>query len=105
MPFLGLHVACISVFFVKATPLALILCFVTYFIRMFGITAGYHRYFSHRAFKTSRWFQYVLAWLGCSALQKGPLWSAGNHRKHHRYSDQPEDPHSPRIRSLSWSHI
>jgi stearoyl-CoA desaturase (delta-9 desaturase) len=72
---------------------------------MFGITAGYHRYFSHRAYKTSRWFQFVLAWLGASALQKGPLWWASHHREHHKYSDTPADPHSPHRTSFWWSHV
>jgi stearoyl-CoA desaturase (delta-9 desaturase) len=81
------------------------LCAVTYLVRMFGITAGYHRYFSHRTFKTSRWFQFVLAALGCSALQKGPLWWAGHHREHHIHSDTDDDPHSPRTRSFWWSHV
>jgi stearoyl-CoA desaturase (Delta-9 desaturase) len=105
IPFLALHLACVSVFFVDVTPLALSLCLATYLLRMFGITAGYHRYFSHRSYKTSRWFQFALAWLGCSALQKGPLWWAANHREHHRYSDRAEDPHSPRTSSFLWSHI
>ena len=72
---------------------------------MFGITAGYHRYFSHRAYKTSRWFQFVLAWLGCSATQKGPLWWAANHRSHHKHSDTEQDPHSPVRHGVIWSHI
>jgi stearoyl-CoA desaturase (delta-9 desaturase) len=84
---------------------ALVLCGVLYFIRMFGITGGYHRYFAHRAYKTSRAFQFVLACLGCSALQKGPLWWAAHHRDHHRYSDTPDDPHSPHSNSLWWSHV
>ena len=63
---------------------------------MFGITGGYHRYFAHKSYKTSRAFQFVLAWLACSATQKGPLWWAGTHRRHHRYADAPGDPHSPR---------
>jgi stearoyl-CoA desaturase (delta-9 desaturase) len=62
---------------------------------MFAITAGYHRYFAHRSYKTSRPLQFVLAWLGCMAIQKGPLWWAAGHRRHHRYSDQPGDLHSP----------
>jgi len=66
-----------------------------YVVRMFGITAGYHRYFAHRAFKTSRWFQFVLALLGTTASQKGPLWWAAAHRDHHRYSDTVRDVHSP----------
>jgi stearoyl-CoA desaturase (delta-9 desaturase) len=105
LPFVSLHLACLAVFFVEPTPLALLLCGVLYVVRMVGITAGYHRYFAHRSYKTSRPFQFVLACLGCSALQKGPLWWAAHHREHHRHSDTPEDPHSPRVRSFWWSHI
>jgi stearoyl-CoA desaturase (delta-9 desaturase) len=105
VPFLSLHVACVSVFFTGVNTVALALCGAFYFVRMFGITAGYHRYFSHRSYKTSRPFQFLLAWLGCSAMQKGPLWWAAHHRDHHRYSDTPDDPHSPRINSVWWSHI
>jgi stearoyl-CoA desaturase (delta-9 desaturase) len=72
---------------------------------MFGITGGYHRYFSHRSYKTSRFFQFCLAWLGCSALQKGPLWWASHHRNHHRFSDTPDDPHSPLAKSFWWAHV
>jgi stearoyl-CoA desaturase (delta-9 desaturase) len=105
LPFLALHVACLAVFFVDATALGLALCGVLYFVRMFAITAGYHRYFAHRSYKTSRPVQFVLACLGCSALQKGPLWWAAHHRQHHRHSDTPEDPHSPRTHSVWWSHL
>jgi stearoyl-CoA desaturase (delta-9 desaturase) len=105
LPFLSLHLACLAVFFVPATPLAVVLCAGLYFVRMFGITAGYHRYFSHRSYKTSRWFQFVLACLGCSAMQKGPLWWTAHHREHHRHSDTVQDPHSPRINSFWWSHL
>jgi stearoyl-CoA desaturase (delta-9 desaturase) len=76
-----------------------------YLVRMFAITAGYHRYFSHRTFKTGRVFQFVLALLAMSAAQQGPLWWAGHHRRHHKYSDQPEDVHSPRQRGFWWSHV
>ncbi|MBL8603525.1 MAG: fatty acid desaturase [Myxococcales bacterium] len=76
-----------------------------YIVRMFGITAGYHRYFAHRAFKAPRWFQFVLAWLGASSLQKGPLWWAGHHRTHHRWSDTPRDLHSPLQRGFWYSHM
>jgi stearoyl-CoA desaturase (delta-9 desaturase) len=72
---------------------------------MVGVTAGYHRYFSHRAYKTSRAFQFLLGCLGCSALQKGPLWWAAQHRHHHRTSDTPADRHSPVSHSLWQSHI
>jgi len=77
----------------------------TYVVRMFAITAGFHRYFSHRTFKTSRAFQFVLALLGMSTAQQGPLWWAAHHRNHHRFSDEPEDVHSPRQRGFWWSHV
>jgi stearoyl-CoA desaturase (Delta-9 desaturase) len=107
IPFILLHVACFAVFlpWVEATGTALALCAGFYFLRMFAITGAYHRYFSHRAYKTSRLFQFVLAWLGCSAMQKGPLWWAGHHRHHHLHSDQEEDLHSPIKDSLWWSHV
>src|SRR5580692_4411499 len=82
--FILFHVACLAVFFTPTNALALVLCAACYFIQMFGITAGYHRYFSHRSFKTSRPFQFVLACLGCSASQNGPSWWVARHRKHHR---------------------
>jgi stearoyl-CoA desaturase (delta-9 desaturase) len=71
---------------------------------MFFLTAGFHRYFAHRTFKTSRAFQVVLAVGGTLAAQKGVLWWAANHRIHHRYADQPGDIHSPRQRGFWWSH-
>jgi len=105
LPFLSLHLICLGAFFTSVHTLDLVLCLVFYLVRMFGITAAYHRYFSHRTFKTSRVFQFLLAWLGCSALQKGPLWWAAHHRDHHRYSDTPDDPHSPHTASVWWAHV
>jgi stearoyl-CoA desaturase (delta-9 desaturase) len=72
---------------------------------MFGLTAGYHRYFAHRSYKTSRVFQFLLALLGTFATQKGPLWWAGHHRTHHKYSDEPQDPHSVKQRGFWWAHL
>jgi len=100
-----MHLALLTVFLVPVSTVALLLFAATYALRVFGLTAGYHRYFAHRAFKTSRWFQFALAWAGCSALQKGPLWWASHHREHHRYSDSPDDPHSPHETSFWWSHV
>jgi stearoyl-CoA desaturase (delta-9 desaturase) len=77
----------------------------TYTVRMFAITAGYHRYFSHRTFKTGRVFQFVLALLGMTTAQQGPLWWAAHHRRHHKFSDMAEDIHSPRQRGFIWSHM
>ena len=73
VPFIMMHLACLPVLWCGASKLALGLCLFNYVLRMFGITAGYHRYFSHRSFKTSRWFQFVLAWLGACSAQLGPL--------------------------------
>jgi len=106
VPFVGLHGAAVLLpFFVMPTWTAIGWGIVFYVVRMFGVTAAYHRYFSHRSYKTSRWFQFVLAWIGCSAMQKGPLWWAAHHRHHHKYSDQEEDPHSPIVRTILWAHI
>jgi stearoyl-CoA desaturase (Delta-9 desaturase) len=103
--FVAIHCLVFGIFFVPVTWLSVGLCLGLYWLRMFGITAGYHRYFAHRAYKTSRWFQFALAWLGCTAMQKGPLWWAAKHRDHHKYSDTEEDPHSPVRHGLFWSHV
>ena len=71
-----------------------VLAVALYYARMFFLTAGYHRYFSHRSFKASRLVQFLLALGGTLCLQKGPLWWAANHRVHHRYADRPTDLHS-----------
>lgn len=106
VPFWGVHVAAaVGLALVGFSWLGVALCVGSYAIRMFGITGGYHRYFSHRAYKTSRAGQLVLALLGVIATQKGPLWWAAHHRNHHKYSDQPEDIHSPRQRGFWWSHM
>ena len=75
-----------------------------YAVRMFAITAGYHRYFAHRTYKTGRTFQFLLALVAMSSAQRGPLWWATHHRRHHKFSDQPEDVHSPRQRGFWYSH-
>ena len=103
--FIIIHLACILVIWAGFSWTALIALLVTYAVRMFGITAGYHRYFSHRTFKTSRFFQFILAWIGASTAQKGPLWWAANHRHHHKYSDKEEDIHSPKQDGFWWSHV
>jgi stearoyl-CoA desaturase (delta-9 desaturase) len=93
----GLHVVCVLGFWYPPSSGVLALLAATFFVRMFAITGGYHRYFAHKTFKTSRAFQLVLAVLGASAVQKGALWWAGHHRIHHKYSDQAgKDVHSPK---------
>lgn len=103
--FVGLHIACLGVIWTGINATAAILCIVLYVVRMWAITAGYHRYFSHRSYKTSRVFQFILAFIGSSATQKGVLWWAANHRHHHQHSDTEEDVHSPIQDGFLWSHI
>jgi stearoyl-CoA desaturase (Delta-9 desaturase) len=90
---------------VPLSRVAAILGIVTFALRTFALTAGYHRYFSHRSYRTSRGFQLALAVLGCSSFQQGPLWWAGHHRHHHRNTDRPIDVHSPRQHGFVWSHV
>ena len=104
LPFFGVHAVCLAAFWTGVSARALVLCFALYVIRMFGITAGYHRYFAHRSFRTSRAFQFLLALIACTAEQKGPLWWAAHHRHHHQFSDQTGDAHSPALRGFWWSH-
>ena len=93
----GIHAACCCVFVDgRAARRPAALRGAPTSLRVFGITGGYHRYFAHKSYKTSRAFQFVLAFLGCSATQKGPLWWCGTHRRHHAYTDREGDPHSPR---------
>lgn len=103
--FWGIHVGCLLVFWVGFSWVALAVCVALYVIRMFGITGVYHRYFSHRSYKTSRWFQFVLAFIGATSAQKGPIWWASHHRHHHQFSDTEEDIHPPRIYGLWWAHV
>lgn len=100
-----MHLGLIGIWWTGFTWTSVIMCVFLYVARVFGITAGYHRYFSHRGYKTSRVFQAVLAFLGATALQKGPLWWAAKHREHHRDSDDPEDAHSPRQYGVWDAHI
>mgnify|MGYP003388944794 FL=1 len=94
--FIVMHIACLSVFYVSISSVAVLIMLVLYFVRMFFITAFYHRYFSHRTYLVSRPVQFLIAFLGCTAGQRGPLWWASHHRGHHMNSDTKIDPHSPR---------
>src|SRR6478736_4068152 len=96
VPFLAIHIGCIAAICSGVTWQASAICVVLYWLRMFAITAGYHRYFSHRAYSTSRVFQFILAVLAQSSGQKSVLWWAAKHRHHHLHSDTEQDVHSPR---------
>lgn len=104
-PLLIVHLGCLLAFISGVSTTAIVICVVLYLVRMFGITAGFHRYFAHRTYKTSRPFQFILALLGTAAAQKGPLWWAAHHRDHHSHSDTEEDVHSPGIHGWWWSHM
>jgi stearoyl-CoA desaturase (delta-9 desaturase) len=104
-PFLAVHAGCGFVVLYPPTWSLLALAVSGYALRMWAVTAGYHRYFAHRAYKTSRGFQLVLATLGGTALQQGPLWWASWHRRHHRYADKPGDPHSPILAGFWHAHV
>jgi stearoyl-CoA desaturase (delta-9 desaturase) len=105
IPFMVLHLMCLGVIWVGWSPVAVAAAAVLYFVRMFAITGFYHRYFSHKTFKTNRFWQFVFAALGNSSSQRGPLWWAAHHRHHHRYTDQEQDAHSPLQRGFWWSHM
>ncbi|API86313.1 acyl-CoA desaturase [Francisella uliginis] len=94
--FSAMHLACLAIFFVNYNITALLVFVITFSMRTFALTAGYHRYFSHKAFQTSRVFQFILALVGTWASQKGPLWWSGHHRYHHIHSDKETDMHSPK---------
>jgi stearoyl-CoA desaturase (Delta-9 desaturase) len=106
LPFFAVHAAAIvGVFWIGFSWSGLALALGLYAVRMFGVTGAYHRYFSHRTYKTSRWFQFVLAMLAMTSVQKGVLWWAAHHRHHHRLSDQPGDTHSVKQDGFWWSHV
>ena len=105
IPFVLVHLVCFAAFWTGVTRTAVIMAAVLYFVRMWALTAGYHRYFSHRSYKTSRVFQFLIALLGQTAAQRGVLWWAAKHRHHHLHSDTPEDIHSPRHMGFFHAHL
>lgn len=105
IPFLLVHLASLGILWSGVTWEAVLLCVGLYFGRMFAITAGFHRYFSHRSFDTSRVFQFVLAFLAQTSLQQGVLWWSAKHRHHHKHSDTVEDVHSPGIHGFFFAHV
>jgi stearoyl-CoA desaturase (delta-9 desaturase) len=105
LPTVLTHLALIAIPFLSPDPMSWVLFGAVALVCGFGITIGHHRYFSHRAFKTSRWFQFALAWAGCVAAQRGPLWWAAHHRQHHAHSDTDGDVHSPETEGFFHAHI
>ncbi len=104
LPFIAIHAGCLGVLWVGTSVELAALAAALFGLRMFAVTAFYHRYFSHRAFRTSRAMQFVFALLGASAVQRGPLWWASHHRHHHAHADRPADAHSALQHGFAWSH-
>jgi len=105
VPFLLMHASVLLVFTVPFTPAMIAWLAGSYFLRMFGVTGGYHRYFSHRSYKLNRFWQFAMAFLAQTSGQKGVLWWAAHHRDHHLNSDRKADLHSPVHEGFWWSHL
>jgi len=105
IPLIAVHGMCLGIIWVGWSWTAIAVATAFYFIRMFAITGWYHRYFSHRTFKTSRAVQFAFAVLGGSCAQRGPLWWAAHHRHHHAHSDDEHDTHSPQRHGFAWAHL
>ncbi|MHC5067507.1 MAG: acyl-CoA desaturase [Planctomycetota bacterium] len=103
--FAAVHLACFAAIWTGVSWPSIGLCIGLYYLRMFGVTAGYHRYFSHRTFQLDRLSQFLLAFLAQTSGQKGVLWWAAHHRHHHRHSDQDTDLHSPKQQGLWHAHV
>lgn len=103
--YVSVHVAAVAALRYGASWRMAALCWGLYGVRMFGITAGYHRLLSHRSYRAGRWGVAALAGLGTLAAQRGPLWWASRHRHHHRTADTEEDVHSPLQWGFWWSHM
>ena len=105
LSFIVLHLIPLGALFTGATLFDWIVCAVLYVARMFWVTGGYHRYFSHKTYKTSRFFQFLIAFFAQTSIQKGALWWASHHRIHHRHSDTENDPHSMKLFGFWYSHM
>ena len=105
LPFIGMHLMCAGVIWVGVSSTALLVAAALYVLRLVAITGFYHRYFSHKTFRTSRALQFAFAVLGTMAVQRGPLWWAAHHRHHHAHADEENDSHSPAQHGFWWSHV
>lgn len=105
VPFALVHLAAFGVIWTGFPAYAVWMAVALYFVRMFAVTGAYHRYFSHRSYKTSRVMQFIMAFVAQSSAQRGALWWAAIHRHHHLHSDTPEDVHSPRHHGFFYSHV
>ncbi|RLU87636.1 fatty acid desaturase [Streptomyces griseocarneus] len=114
LPLLGTGAAVYFLWAGLCTTTDFVLFAVMYFVHMGGITIGFHRYLSHKAFKTSRFFEGVMMITGSMGAQGPLMFWVTTHRRHHRFSDRDGDPHSPnlhgrslrgRLRGLWYAHM
>ncbi len=105
LPFVAVHLACFGALWSGVTLGAAVTALVLYSVRVFAVTAGYHRYFSHRTYRMGRVMQLLMAFVAETSSQRGVLWWAAHHRAHHLYSDTERDVHSPRQRGFLYAHI
>jgi stearoyl-CoA desaturase (Delta-9 desaturase) len=97
LPLVGLVVAIVLLWDRAIGPLELGLMLGFYVLTALGVTLGYHRMFTHRAFESSRAFRGVIAVLGSMAVQGSVITWVADHRKHHAFTDHEGDPHSPHL--------
>jgi stearoyl-CoA desaturase (delta-9 desaturase) len=100
----GMHLACLAAPFTFTWSGLIVFGVGIYLCAGLGICLGYHRLLTHGSFKCPRWVKWSLALLGALSWQGGPVQWVGVHRLHHKDSDQPDDPHSPR-HGFVWSHM
>lgn len=103
--FFFMHAACLLAVWTGVSMTAVLVCLTLYVVRMFAITAGFHRLLAHRSYQSGRVFQFLMAFLGTAAYQKGPLWWTAHHRRHHLDTDNENDRHSPMAYSFWQSHV
>ncbi len=97
IPPIGLIAAIVLLWNRAVGPLELALMVSLYVVTCLGVTLGYHRMFTHRAFESSRAFRAIIAVLGSMAVEGSVITWVADHRKHHTFTDQEGDPHSPHL--------
>ena len=102
--FIGsIHILAIALSICFPTWEGLIVFIVLYLLSGWGVTIGYHRKLTHSSFRSPKYIDYIFAVLGLLAGEGPPIYWVAHHRKHHRFSDQSGDPHSPRD-GFWWAH-
>lgn len=104
LPMALVHVGAIAIFWTGSHWYEWALLPTVIYFRGIFQSVGYHRYFSHRSFKTTRPLQFLMGFFCCANLQQGPLWWAIYHRHHHKHSDDEGDPHSPFHGGFWWAY-